>query len=219
LDVTPHALGIMTAGSHFEELIAQNTTVPTSSTKVFTTSRDYQTAVKILVLQNSTDSGQEMLGEFALTGLRRAPRGEVELEVTFKIDTDGIVSVSARDLETNQAQSIQVLASSGLTSDEVTAMIHSAQGYLVERRADEELEALRQKLQTATAELERLLPQVEKLVGQSEFGRDALGRARSTLARSAEAMAKLDTKAAEVEYEALERTLRMFRGVVAGGAS
>ncbi|HEX2731733.1 MAG TPA: molecular chaperone DnaK [Polyangiaceae bacterium] len=217
LDVTPHALGILTAGGIFEELIAQNTTVPTMSTKVFTTSRDNQTAVKILVLQNSTEGAQEMLGEFALTGLRRAPRGEVELEVTFKIDTDGIVSVSARDLETSQAQSIQVLASSGLTSEEVSAMISSAQDYLVERRADEALEVVRQKIQTASAELERLLPQVEKLVGQSEFGRDALTRARAALNRSADALAKVDAKAAEVEYEALERTLRMFRGVVAGG--
>jgi molecular chaperone DnaK len=220
LDVTPHALGIMTAGSHFEELIPQNTTVPTSSTKVFTTSRDNQTAVKILVLQrdDTAAGGTEMLGEFVLTGLRRAPRGEVELEVTFKIDTDGLVSVSARDLETNQAQSIQVLASSGLTADEVEAMIRSARGYLVERRADEELEALRQKVETASAELERLLPQVEQLVGQSEFGRDALRRARDTLSRAGEAINKQDQKAAAAEFDTIERTLRMFRGVVSGAA-
>ena len=95
LDVTPHALGIMTFGSHFEELIPQNTTVPTSRTKVFTTSRDNQTAVKILVMQGENDNAEknELLGEFILTGLRRAPKGEVEIEVTFEINTDGIVSV------------------------------------------------------------------------------------------------------------------------------
>ncbi|HWO11231.1 MAG TPA: molecular chaperone DnaK, partial [Polyangiaceae bacterium] len=83
LDVTPHALGIMTFGSHFEELIPQNTTVPTSRTKVFTTSRDNQTAVKILVMQGENDNAEknELLGEFILTGLRRAPKGEVEIEV------------------------------------------------------------------------------------------------------------------------------------------
>ncbi len=100
LDVTPHALGIMTFGSNFEELIPQNTTVPTSRSKIFTTSRDNQTAVKILVMQGEHEKAtdKEMLGEFILTGLRRAPKGQVEIEVTFEINSDGIVSVSAKDL-------------------------------------------------------------------------------------------------------------------------
>src|SRR5690606_12980339 len=98
LDVTPHALGIMTFGSHFEELIPQNTTVPTSQTKTFTTSRDNQTAVKILVMQGDSEKADEneLLGEFILTGLRRAPKGHVEIEVAFEINTDGIVSVHAK---------------------------------------------------------------------------------------------------------------------------
>src|SRR5215216_7691516 len=120
LDVTPHALGIMTFGSYFEELIPQNTTVPTSRTKIFTTSRDNQTAVKILVMQGESQRAEEneLLGEFILTGLRRAPKGQVEIEVTFEINADGIVSVRAKDLETGLEQSIQVTASSGLTADE-----------------------------------------------------------------------------------------------------
>src|SRR4030095_11873167 len=150
LDVTPHALGIMTFGSNFEELIPQNTTVPTSRTKIFTTSRDNQTAVKILVMpgehQKATD--KEMLGEFILTGLRRAPKGHVEIEVTFEINTDGIVSVHAKDLETGQAQSIQVTATSGLTQDEIKNMMDSAKDYMVERRADEGFEAVRQEAET-----------------------------------------------------------------------
>src|SRR5690606_15577423 len=86
LDVTPHALGIMTFGSHFEELIPANTTVPTSMSKTFTTSRDNQTAVKIIVMQGDNERAEEneLLGEFILTGLRRAPKGEVEVEVTFE---------------------------------------------------------------------------------------------------------------------------------------
>ncbi len=219
LDVTPHALGILTAGGHFEELIPQNTTVPTSSTKVFTTSRDNQTAVKILVMQQDKSeepAHNELLGEFVLTGLRRAARGEVELEVTFKIDTDGLVSVSARDLETEQAQSIQVTASSGLTADEVHEMIKNARGYLVERRADEEFEQLRQRVETASSELERLLPQVEQVVGQSEFGKDALEKARTALTSATEAVESGDGSAATRHLETIERTMRMFRGVVAG---
>ncbi len=221
LDVTPHALGILTAGGHFEDLIAQNTTVPTSSTKVFTTSRDNQTAVKILVMQQDRSEDpphNELLGEFVLTGLRRAARGEVELEVTFKIDTDGLVSVSARDLETEQAQSIQVTASSGLTQDEVQEMIRNARGYLVERRADEQFEQLRQKVETASSELERLLPQVEQVVGQSEFGKDALQKARDAVASATEAVEGGNSNEAARHLEVIERTLRMFRGVVAGAS-
>src|SRR6202020_1139077 len=100
LDVTPHALGIMTFGSYFEELIPQNTTVPTHRQKIFTTSRDNQTAVKILVMQGENEHAEqnELLGEFILTGLKRAPKGQVEIEVTFEINADGIVSVRAKDL-------------------------------------------------------------------------------------------------------------------------
>ncbi len=150
LDVTPHALGIMTFGSYFEELIPQNTTVPTSRTKIFTTSRDNQTAVKILVMQGESKKADEneLLGEFILTGLRRAPKGHVEIEVTFEINTDGIVSVHAKDLETGQAQSIQVTATSGLTQDEIKQMMESAKDYLVERRSDEEFEKARQEAET-----------------------------------------------------------------------
>ncbi len=98
LDVTPHSLGIMIVGGYFHKLIEQNTTVPTSESHVFTTVKDNQTSVKILVLQGESDRAEEneLLGEFVLTGLRRAPRGEVEVEVQFHISADGIV-VKARD--------------------------------------------------------------------------------------------------------------------------
>src|SRR6187399_343860 len=183
LDVTPHALGIMTFGSHFEELIPQNTTVPTARTKTFTTSRDDQTAVKILVLQGESARADEneLLGEFILTGLRRAPKGQVEIEVTFEINSDGIVSVFAKDLETGQAQSIQVTATSGLTKEEVGKMMEDAKEYLVDRRATDEFEGVRQEAEKLIAEIERLFPEVEGVVGSSDFGRDALGKARTVL--------------------------------------
>src|SRR4029079_4893798 len=154
LDVTPHALGIMPFGSHFEELIPQNTTVPTSRTKIFTTSRDNQTAVKILVMQGESAKAaeNELLGEFILTGLRRAPKGQVEIEVTFEINSDGIVSVSAKDLETGQQQSIQVTAPPGLTKEEVGQMMESAKDYLVDRRATDEFEGARQEAEKLITE-------------------------------------------------------------------
>jgi len=217
LDVTPHALGIMTFGSQFEELIPQNTTVPTSRSKIFTTSRDNQTAVKILVMQGESEQAaeNELLGEFILTGLRRAPKGQVEIEVTFEINSDGIVSVLAKDLETGQLQSIQVTASSGLTKEEVNQMMEDAQEYLVGRRTDEQFEGVRQDAERLIAEIERMFPQVEQIVASSDFGRDAIGKARGIVDRSRAAIGKRDAAAVKEQMEALTRTHRMFKGVVA----
>jgi len=219
LDVTPHALGIMTFGSYFEELIPQNTTVPTSRTKVFTTSRDDQTAVKILVMQGESKRADEneLLGEFILTGLRRAPKGHVEIEVTFEINTDGIVSVHAKDMENGQAQSIQVTATSGLTQDEIKNMMTNAQDYLVERRVDEHFEAAKQDAETLIAEIERLFPEIERVVGSADFGRDAIAKARATVDRTRAAINSKDTGLVKEQVDQLSRTKRMFKGVVSRG--
>jgi molecular chaperone DnaK len=217
LDVTPHALGIMTFGSNFEELIPQNTTVPTSRSKIFTTSRDNQTAVKILVMQGEHEKAtdNDLLGEFILTGLRRAPKGQVEIEVTFEINSDGIVSVSAKDLETGQQQSIQVTASSGLTKEEVGKMMDEAKDYLVDRRATDEFEGVRQEAEKLIGDIERMFPQVEQIVASSDFGRDAIGKARGIVDRARQAIAKKDAAAVKEQMESLTRTHRMFKGVVA----
>ena len=121
VDVTPLSLGIATVGGHFARIIERNTTVPTARKEIFTTTRDDQRAVKIRVLQGESDKATEndLLGEFVLTGVRLAPKGEPEIEVTFDIDANGIVSVSARDLATNEEQSIQVNPRGTLTPDEL----------------------------------------------------------------------------------------------------
>lgn len=219
LDVTPHDLGIMTVGSHFEELIPQNTTVPTSRAKIFTTSRDNQTAVKILVMQGESRKAEEneLLGEFVLTGLKPAPKGELEIEVTFAINTDGIVSVSARDTDTGLAQSIQVTATSGLTSEEIKHMMQNAQEYMVERRTDEAFETERQRAESMIAEVESMFSVVERVVGASDFGRDALSKARSVVERARQAVQRKDTQAVHEQVDMLERTIRMFKGVVSRG--
>jgi molecular chaperone DnaK len=217
LDVTPHALGIMTQGGYFEELIPQNTTVPTHRTKIFTTSRDNQTAVKIVVMQGESERAEEdeLLGEFILTGLRRAQKGTVEIEVNFEINADGIVSVHAKDLETSKEQSIEVTASSGLTRDEIRNMMEGAKDYMVERRSTEEFEAAKQEAERFVGEIERLLPQVEQIVAASDFGRDAIDKARSIVAKARSAIAKKDITTVKGEIEGLSRTHRMFKGVVA----
>jgi len=217
LDVTPHALGIMTFGSYFEELIPQNTTVPTHRTKIFTTSRDNQTAVKILVMQGESQRAEEneLLGEFILTGLRRAPKGQVEIEVTFEINADGIVSVRAKDLETGLEQSIQVTATSGLTREEIKSMMDNAKDDLVDRRTTEEFEAAKQEAEKLIAEIEKLFPQVQQIVASSDFGRDAIEKAKAIVDKARAAIEKRDAAAVKEQIEGLTRTHRMFKGVVA----
>ncbi len=217
LDVTPHALGIMTFGSYFEELIPQNTTVPTHRTKIFTTSRDSQTAVKILVMQGESQRAEEneLLGEFILTGLRRAPKGQVEIEVTFEINADGIVSVRAKDLETGLEQSIQVTATSGLTRDEIKSMMDNAKDDLVDRRTSEDFAAARQEAEKLVREIEKLFPQVEQVVASSDFGRDAIGKAKAIVDKARTAIDRKDAAAVREQIDGLTRTHRMFKGVVA----
>ncbi|MFO0683563.1 MAG: molecular chaperone DnaK [Sandaracinus sp.] len=216
LDVTPHTLGIMVVGGYFEELIPQNSTVPTSRSKIFTTVRDNQTAVKILVMQGESKRADEndLLGEFVLTGLRRAPAGAVEIEVTFEINADGIVSVHAKDLETGKEQSITVTATSGLTKDEIDAMVEGAKSYAVARRDDEELEKAKQEAETLIADIQKLLPKVEEVVAGSDYGKDAVEKARSVVEKTRAAMAAGNAKGVKEQIEALQRTQRMFKGVV-----
>ncbi|MEO0322827.1 MAG: molecular chaperone DnaK [Myxococcota bacterium] len=216
LDVTPHTLGIMVVGGYFEELIPQNTTVPTNRSKLFTTVRENQTAVKILVLQGESRRADEneLLGEFILTGLRRAAAGQVEVEVTFEINADGIVSVHAKDVETGKEQSITVTATSGLKADEIDDMMREAQNYAVARRQDEQAESTKQEAETLIAEIERLFPEVESVVAGSDFGRDAIDKARGVVEKARELMERGDTAGLKEQIEALARTQRMFKGVV-----
>ncbi len=216
LDVTPHTLGIMVVGGYFEELIPLNTTVPTSRSKVFTTVRENQTAVKILVLQGESHRADEneLLGEFILTGLRRAPAGEVEVEVTFEINADGIVSVQAKDLDTGMQQSITVTATSGLTQDEIKNMVDDAKDFAVARRESEEAEGVKQEAQKLIAQIEQLFPEVERVVAGSDFGRDAIDKARVVVENARAAMKAGDTEGLSNQIDSLARTQRMFRGVV-----
>jgi molecular chaperone DnaK len=134
LDVTPLSLGIGTYGGHFARLIERNTTVPVSKGHVFTTTRDDQSAVKIRVLQGESDMAAEndLLGEFVLSGIRPAPKGEPEIEVSFDIDANGIVSVGARDMATGKEQSITVSSTGTLSDTEIDEIIEEHDLYEVE---------------------------------------------------------------------------------------
>jgi molecular chaperone DnaK len=216
LDVTPHSLGIMIVGGYFHKLITQNTTVPTSASHIFTTVRDNQTSVKILVLQGESEKAtdNELLGEFILSGLRKAPRGQVEVEVTFAISADGIVSVQAKDLETGREQSITVTATSGLTEDELQKLVEQSQGYMVEVRASEEFERAKQGVEKLIKDVQELFPQVEGIMSGTSFGRDAMAKAKAVVERAERELSNQDLRTLNEVAESLERTLNMFRGVV-----
>jgi molecular chaperone DnaK len=183
---------------------------------VFTTVKDNQTSVKILVLQGESDRAEEneLLGEFILTGLRRAPRGEVEVEVTFAISADGIVSVKAKDLETGLEQSITVTATSGLTEDEIRDMIEANKDYMLEVRTGQEFEKYRHQVEKILEEIDSLFPKVSDIISGSDFGQDAVKKARSVCERARASIAARDTNQLQESTEALTRTLNMFRGVV-----
>jgi len=216
LDVTPHDLGIGVYGGGVQVLIERNSTVPISRSHIFTTVKESQTSVKILVVQGESDRAHEndLLGEFILTGLRRAPAGEVEIEVTFEISADGIVSVSARDLETGMAQTITVTATSGLEEDEILAMIEENQDYLVEAKQSEEFENQRAEVRRGIREVERLLPTVREVMAGSTLGKDALRKAEDALERAKEAIEGRNLEHLISTGEALSRTYTVFQGIV-----
>ena len=215
LDVTPHALGIMVAGGFFKPLIEKNTTVPTSKAEVFTTVRDGQTQVRIMVMQGESQLAEEneLLGEFVLEGLREARRGEVKIQVNFEISADGILSVAATNLESGRAQAITVTATSGLTENELQDMVKDAQQYAVAQRTSTEFEGDRVEAERVIREIERLMPTVQAKLQASSFGTDAIKRAEQSIIRAKDALSHEDREALLSSMEGLKKTLEMLRGV------
>lgn len=145
LDVTPLSLGIETLGGVMTKLIEKNTTIPTKATQVFSTAGDNQTAVTVHVLQGEREmaSANKSLGRFDLSDIPPAPRGMPQIEVTFDIDANGILHVSAKDKATGKAQTIQIKASSGLSEEEIKNMVKDAEAHAAEDRKFHELVAAR----------------------------------------------------------------------------
>ena len=170
LDVTPLSLGVETQGGIFTKIIEKNTTIPTRRSQVFSTTEDNQNVVRIHALQGEREmaADNKSLGRFELLGIPPAPRGVPQIEVSFEIDTDGVVSVSAKDLGTGKLQQIRVAAAGGLTQDEIGRLIGEAQQFASDDKARRDLVELMNKADGLVYSTERSLEEYAQHIGEDE---------------------------------------------------
>jgi molecular chaperone DnaK len=185
LDVTPLSLGVETLGGVMTRLIERNTTIPTKKSETFSTAADNQTSVEIHVLQGEREMARDnrTLGKFHLVGIPAAPRGMPQIEVTFDIDANGILNVSAKDNATGKVQNITITASSGLNKDEVDRMVHEAQSHSEEDKKRREVVDLRNQADTLAYSVEKLLKENrDKLpAADAQAAEEAVARARKAV--------------------------------------
>ncbi|NLA91728.1 MAG: molecular chaperone DnaK [Synergistaceae bacterium] len=189
LDVIPLSLGVETMGGVMTKLIEKNTTIPCKKTEVFSTAADNQPAVDIVVLQGEREmaSDNRILGNFKLEGIRQAPRGLPQIEVTFDVDANGILEVSARDRDTGKEQHITIDGSTSLDKSEVDRMIREAQEHSSEDRKKKEMAEARNELEASVYQLEKPLEQSAAGAPENEKA-----RARSLIDEGKEALANHD---------------------------
>jgi molecular chaperone DnaK len=223
LDVTPLSLGIETLGGVMTTLIQRNTTIPTRKSEIFSTAADNQTSVEVHVLQGERPLARDnrTLGRFHLIGLPPAPRGVPQVEVTFDIDANGIVNVSAKDLGTGKEQKITITASSGLAKDEVDRMMKEAEAHAEDdRKRREEIET-RNKADQAVYGAERLLKDMGEKISSAD--RSAIESAMEAVKKASEgsdaaAIEKALEQLTAAQHKAAEAMYRQ-QGQPAGGAS
>jgi molecular chaperone DnaK len=202
LDVTPLSLGIETLGGVMTVLIPRNTTIPTKKSEIFSTAADNQTTVDVHVLQGERPLARDnrTLGRFQLVGIPPAPRGVPQIEVTFDIDANGIVSVSAKDLATGKEQKITITATSGLSKQEVDRLVKEAQAHAAEDQKRRELIDARNEADALAYSLEKTLNQNRARVPEAERA-----RIESAIEEARTAMQGEDVQTIRQRIEALQR--------------
>jgi molecular chaperone DnaK len=213
LDVTPLSLGIETLGGVMTTLIPRNTTIPTRKSETFSTAADSQTSVEVHVLQGERPLARDnrTLGRFQLVGIPPAPRGVPQIEVTFDIDANGMVNVSAKDLGTGKEQKITITASSGLSKEEVDRMMRDAESHAEDdKRRREEIEARNRADQTVYAAEKMMQEMGDKLAASDKAAvQSAIDNLKSAMSandtaamnRAMEQLTQVQHKAAEALYK------------------
>jgi len=213
LDVTPLSLGIETLGGVMTRLIERNSTIPTKKSEVFSTAADNQTSVEVHVLQGERPMARDnrTLGKFHLVGIPPAPRGMPQVEVTFDIDANGILNVSAKDRATGKEQAITITASSGLTKDDIDKMVGEAASHAEEdKKRREEIEvknhadSLAYQIERQLAEHGEKIPATDKTAIEAAIKevRDALAAEDvERIRRATDSLTKVSHKTAEVLYK------------------
>ena len=219
LDVTPLSLGIETLGGVNTKLIERNTTIPTKKSQIFSTAADGQTAVSIHVLQGERElaSQNRTLGKFDLVGIPAAPRGVPQIEVTFDIDANGIVHVSAKDLGTGKEQKIRIESSSGLSESEIEKMVKDAEAHQAEDKKLRETIEAKNNAESVVYATEKALKDYGDKVSESEKSKieAALKELKDTLADSNASAEELKAKTDAVQQASMELGQKVYEAAQA----